>query len=89
MAANMDDINRWLENRPKDAKWMVVICDTFEYDDYPCYFSDPQACLNKIAAAQRGENMMRLMEVYDLEGDIEAQKQERRAMHPPISGKPA
>lgn len=62
-------IKDWFDDGTEDnQKWMVIICDTFEWDDYPTYFDETQAqaCRDCILKAQHGENMQKLMEVYDL-----------------------
>lgn len=52
----------------QNKRWMVVICDTFDYGDFPCYYSDDERiqCVDRIKKARNGENMSKLMEVYDL-----------------------
>jgi len=62
-------IKEWFDEGVEDKqRWMVIICDTFDHDDYPVYFGEGQAdeCKKRIREAQRGVNMQRLMEVYDL-----------------------
>lgn len=62
-------IKEWFDNGVGDnQRWMVIICDTFDYEDFPSYFTEGQAdeCRKYIRSAQNGENMQRLMEVYDL-----------------------
>lgn len=82
MAATRQDIERWLTvDVPDKATHMAVVCDTFDYDDYPVYVSegeDPHKALEKYV---KGENMTRLMEVYNLKMDIQAQLKEHRAFN--------
>ena len=62
-------VQGWFDEGVKDnQKWMVIICDTFDYEDYPVYFDENQrqGCRDRIREAQHGKNMQRLMEVYDL-----------------------
>lgn len=64
-----NDLMRWFKKGVEDKqRWMVIICDTFDYGDYPCYFTDSEKkrCTERIKAARQGDNMQRLMEVYDL-----------------------
>jgi hypothetical protein len=41
---------------------MIVVCDTFNYDDYPVFTTTDSACLERYK--NPGE-MQRVMEVYD------------------------
>ena len=59
---------------------MVVVCDTFDWDDYPAFAETDEDCLKRIEAP--GE-MQRVMEVYDLRMDKAMQMAEKRAFHPP------
>ena len=84
MATTKQDIVNWLERgKEEGARWVVIICDTYDYDDYPVYIRELDELRLRVGRAERGENMMRLMEVYDLEQDIEEQKSEHRAMRLP------
>ena len=87
-----DDVREWIARAPEGTRWMLVICNTYDYSDYPVYFSDAQACLARVDAAQEGEymwqcmegkNLQRLMECYDLSQDIEVQLVEHRTMRLP------
>ena len=69
-------IKEWFDNGVGDnQRWMVIICDTFDYEDFPSYFDETQVkeCRECIRSAQHGENMQNLMEVYDLSMDKEKQ----------------
>lgn len=71
MAATREDIRGWFERGvAQDATDMVIICDTFDYEDYPCYFEDAEQA--RIKASQPG-SMQRVMETYDLTGDMKEQ----------------
>lgn len=77
MATTRQDIGRWFDSgRDANAAYMVVICDTFDYDDYPVYFNDIDSMRRKVADPG---SMQRVMEVYDLNGDREAQLSADRA----------
>lgn len=79
MAANRDDIQRWIDKGIADgAKWMIVVCDSFDYDDYPVYADSVEEFDEKYDHFN-GKNMQRIMEVYDLEMDIPSQMNLRRA----------
>jgi hypothetical protein len=83
MATTQQDIKRRVERAPEGTKWMLVICDSYDYSDYPVYFSDSTKCLAEIKSARNGEDMKKLMECYDLSLPLWEQMNERRAMHPP------
>jgi hypothetical protein len=92
MGTTVTMLNEWFDRGVKDKqRWMVIICDTFDYDDFPCYFKDDEIekCLMKISNAQSGKNMQQLMEVYDL--DMPKDKQfggprGSRVMNLPVMG---
>ena len=72
MSTSADTIRRWLANAPADTAYMFVMCDTFDYDDYPVYI-DEKANVSDEIKARDGINMQKLMEVYDLAEDWEVQ----------------
>lgn len=79
MAATKDDIRRWLERCADDGcSHMVVLCDTFDWSDYPSGAHD-EAEAREICA-DPGE-MQKVMEVYKLSLDWEEQLNERRAFN--------
>jgi hypothetical protein len=60
--------NRGITN---GARFMFVVCDTYDWEDYPSYaYSVDDAREKKIKGF--GE-MSKIMEIYDLNGDREAQ----------------
>lgn len=59
---------------------MVIVCDTFDYEDYPTFVM-PTDDVVKTASEHDGPNMQKVMEVYDLRMDIETQLDEKRAFH--------
>ncbi len=67
-----DDIRAWLKRAPEGATHMLVICDTFDWDDYPKFIM-PGQDVRKIADENNGPNMTKLMEVYNLSMDLEPQ----------------
>ena len=72
MAATQEDINRWKQRAIIDgARYVVSVCDTFDYDDYPVYCKD-ETELAEAKAKYDGSNMQRINEVIDMEeGDVE------------------
>lgn len=50
---------------------MIVVCDTYDYEDYPVYCSKED--FKEKFMSHNGVNMQRIMEVYDLEEPKEKQ----------------
>jgi hypothetical protein len=66
MAASLKDIAGWFERGKKASSlYMIVVCDTFDHEDYPVYV-DPGEDFWSVHAEYDGTNMQRIMEVYDL-----------------------
>jgi len=83
MAAHKADIQGWLERGKKEgATHVIVVCDTFDWDDYPVSVMPGENAKEK-AVEYSGKNMQQVMEVYSLTGkySIESQLDERRAHH--------
>lgn len=73
MSTTLDDIRRWLDNRTSCNQYMLVICDMFDHEDFPVYCATGRQAWERILKAQRGENMEKFMECYDLSKPIEEQ----------------
>lgn len=76
MSTSNEQLENWFNDGiENNQRWMLIICDTYEWSDYPVYFSADQKdeCLKRISQAQAGDNMQRLMECYDF--DISKSKQ--------------
>lgn len=94
MAATVDDISGWFDEAVKrGATHMVVMCDTFSYDDYPVYVM-PGTDVTEFVHGRKGvpgkedivgkdgNNMQSLMEVYAMHLDKDMQlNKEKRARH--------
>lgn len=79
MAANKWEIESWLKrDKAAESDYMLVVCDTFDYEDYPVYVSKEDL---SDAIERYSRNMQRVLEVYDLSLDIDAQLNERMAWH--------
>ncbi len=80
-AASRQDIISWLhEGKKKGATHVVIVCDTYSWSDYPVYVM-PDGDARKIAEANNGPNMTKLMEVYKLADDWETQLNQRRVFN--------
>jgi len=81
MPITTQDIRNWLTleglGRKSHHTHMFVICDTFDYEDYPVYTSDPSATYTRY----NGQGMQKIMEIYDLSMDFEKQLAEYRSWH--------
>lgn len=74
-----EEIRAWLRQAEEQgATHLIVACDTFDWSDYPV-FVKPGEDVRAVAAAHDGPNMTRLMEVYNMAGDIEGQLGEARS----------
>lgn len=63
MAASKEDVERWIETARKNgAKYIVSVCDTFDYDDYPVYCDDEKE-LKDAKVKYNNVNMQRINEV--------------------------
>ena len=74
-----EDIRRWLESgRAQHAKYMLVVCDTMDWEDYPVYVM-PTEDINKKAKDFDRVNMQTVMECYDLSMDWQKQLDQKRS----------
>lgn len=73
-------IRDWLkEAKEKGATHMLVVVDTFDYEDYPVYVMPGQNYQE--IYDDHNKNMQRVMEVYNLSTDVEEQLAEKIAHH--------
>lgn len=80
------EIRNWLHaGLEKKATHVLVVCDTYDWSDYPVFIMPGDDIHEKIDK-NNGPNMTKLMEVYDLSMDLETQLQEQRAYHVPARG---
>lgn len=78
MSTTMDDIKRWfLEGKKEKATHLIVVCDTFDYEDYPVYVKEGQDPKKRVTAIN-GQSMQKVMEVYNLSQDMDTQLKTRR-----------
>lgn len=79
------EISAWFdEAKHKGATHMLVVCDTYDYADYPVPCTGDADCLAQFKAHD-GQNMQRVMECYDLRIDKEIQLAATRVMHLPTA----
>lgn len=76
-----DDIKNWLnDGKRQGASHMLVVCDTFDYEDYPVYVK-PENNLAEVCNRIHNVDTERIMEVYDLSMNLDKQLAEHRAWH--------
>jgi hypothetical protein len=80
MSTTQSDIRGWLKRAPEDATHMLVVCDTFSYEDYPVFVTAGQD-VHAEADKRNGPNMTKLMEVYNLSMDLEKQLAQGRSFN--------
>jgi hypothetical protein len=66
MTATFDDVEGW-KKRGKEmgASYIISVCDSFDYDDYPVYVM-PGENLEEKKKGYDGTNMQRINEVITL-----------------------
>lgn len=81
MATTKTEIRGWLQRgKDKGTTHVIVVCDTFDWSDYPVFVM-PGDDARKKADENNGPNMTKLMEVYKIDMDWDAQLGEHRAFH--------
>ena len=79
MGTTREDIEEWCkEGKREKATHMIVVCDTFDHEDYPVYVYDKQD-IRKTIDEYNGKNMQRIMEVYNLTKPLKPQLDAKRA----------
>jgi hypothetical protein len=78
-----NEIREWLNEGLKfKATHVLIVCDTYDYENYPVYVL-PGQDVRKVAEAHNDPSMTRLMEVYSLTGvhPIEVQLRQARSFN--------
>lgn len=66
MTATRQDVDRWIEEAKENgAQYIISVCDTFDWDDYPVYVM-PDEDLEKIKEGYNGVNMQKINEVITI-----------------------
>lgn len=72
-----EEISRWFDQGVEQkSRFMIVMCDTFDHDDYPVFFNSALECSMRVKDPGA---MQRPMEVYDLSKDKQHQLDQHRA----------
>ena len=83
MTATYDDVSAWFDDGlAKGANHMLVVCDTFDHDNYPVYILDGQGVHERIAQLET-QPLLRIDEVYSYSAKYTKLEQmiETRARH--------
>jgi len=73
MGTTKQEIEQWFDRGINEgATHMIVVCDSFDYEDYPVFVS-PAEDVKEIYSKYDGKNMQRVMEVYNLSMNKESQ----------------
>lgn len=80
MATQKSDIQEWLERgKEEGATHLIVVCDTFDWEDYPVFVS-PHENVHEKEEHYNG-NMQRVMEVYKIDMDWDSQLNQHRSFN--------
>lgn len=80
-AAQKSDLKEWLTRGTEDgATHMIVVVEDWDHEDFPVYIK-PGENVREIADTYNGKDGYRVMEVYDLSKDFDAQLGEMRAFN--------
>jgi hypothetical protein len=87
MATTRKEIQEWLDSGiAMGTKFMIVVCDSFDHEDYPVYADTTEEFDGKYAK-HNGQNMQRIMEVYDLSQPLDIQLTTKRSWFFPSDSK--
>jgi hypothetical protein len=76
-----DIISKWFDDGLKKGhKYMLVMCDTYDWEDYPEFADSDNDCLFKY---NKPGKMQKVMEVYDLAKDKNEQMRTARVLNLP------
>ncbi len=85
MGTSLKDIAGWWEEgKAEGAAFMIVVCDTFDHEDYPVWIAPGEDFYAKYDH-YNGQNMQRIMEVYDFSKPWATQAGRRAFNLPPRS----
>lgn len=69
----LSDIRGWFKNGlEKKATHLMVVCDTFDHEEYPVYVQGSEDVRDKYDD-YANKNMQKVLEVYNLSLDMEEQ----------------
>ena len=69
MAASRADVDRWIKTAiEQKCGYIISVCDTYDYDDYPVYCKDLSEVHEKSDRFD-GTNMQRINEIIKINDD--------------------
>lgn len=81
MKTTKKDIKEWfLEGVKQGATHMIIVCDTYDWEDYPVYVKSGEDVQKKYKQ-YNGKEMQKVMEVYNLTQDMQKQLNEYRSLN--------
>lgn len=81
MATSKTEIaGMFLRGKAKGYKYMIIVCDNYNFEDYPHYVNTPRE-LEEELQDYIIDKWVTPMEVYDLSMDMNKQLNEERAWH--------
>lgn len=73
MPTTQNDIREWLDRAEPNHTHMMVVCDQFDYEDFPVFITATETEARRRVSEYNGRDMTRVMEIYDLKSDLEDQ----------------
>lgn len=68
MAATREDVNRWIKYAKENKhKFIISVCDTFDYEDYPVYCNSVQE-VREALPHYTFLNMQKVNEIIKIDG---------------------
>lgn len=81
MVTTKSQILIWLDRAKKEgATHLMVVCDTYDWDDYPVNVM-PGQDVHEAYAKYDNHDMQKVLEIYNLGMDIEKQLSEHRSFN--------
>jgi hypothetical protein len=78
MTTTKQEVSNWFERGVAEgATHMVVVCDTYDWEDYPVFVKSPEEAKRQF---EDRSNMRKGMEVYNLSAPKDEQLSERRCV---------
>ena len=69
MAATRKNVNRWIDTaKKKGCKYIISVCDTFDWDDYPVYCEDLNRLILDVDKYD-GVDMQKINEIIRINDD--------------------
>jgi hypothetical protein len=69
MVATRTEVHEWImRGRKQGARWIISVCDTHDYEDYPVYVA-ATGNLRALVSQYHGKNMQQINEIISLEPD--------------------